>query len=318
VSRPLGMQWQAGVKADPETLPPSAVNTRTSLWPARWPAIAKQVCIDEVEAAPLEQQSEVKFNLPCASCELSSACLNAKRKEIGSLMYAREELTRPVSSESTMFPRDLFAPMLLRGEPLTQHWLKPYTFEHEYVVCQAWDIAWSERTGGDYLVCMTAYMHLVSHRRHLLDVQRWQRVSFDDQLKLMEERQQWWRADAVVIEGDAAQQVWGQSLRRNTAMPVITHDAGDKTNLAKGVPGLLILLENRRWEFPFGEGYHHDEVENWLNEMEAFQWVDGKLQGVGEHDDTVMCFWHLNWLMDNFTGPGIQEFAARIRGGRSM
>jgi phage terminase large subunit-like protein len=268
-----------------------------------------QVCIDKVEAAPLEIQSEVKFDLPCGACPENTGCLNAKRKELGSLMYAREIQTRPMTSDSSLFGWDLMAPMLMAEESLLPYWHKPSSIEGDFAVVQAWDLAWSERTGGDWLVCMTGYVHRWSGRRHLLDIHRWRRVSFDDQVKLIENRWAAFKSDLVVIESDAAQQIWTQHMSRNTDVPVMRHAAGGKQDLAAGVPGLLILLENHKWEFPYAQGYHRDEMDNWLSEMEAFGWNDGKLEGVGEHDDTVMAFWHLNWGLSKFTveaalGPG--------------
>lgn len=305
MTQTLGMRW-IDAESKPQEVQRSTVNTRLSLWPQQWPAIALQECIDTVEAAPPERQAEVKFALPCQTCPESSRCLNAKSKELGSLMYSREILTSPRSSESSLFPRSLFKPGFLQGEPLVPFWRKPFSVEHEYKVVQAWDLAWSEKAGGDYLVCMTGYVHMTTGRRRLLDIERWQQKSFDEQVKMIEKK---WAAfgpaDLVVIESDSAQAIWKQHMAKNTAVPVMAHSAGDKTNLKFGVPGLLILLENRKWEFPYGPdgSYHRDELDNMLDEAEAFGWVDGKLQGVGEHDDTVMCWWHLNWGMDRFVGP---------------
>ena len=307
----LGMKWlvdSPDVTAPGESVNPLVTNTRISLWPERWPAVALQTCIDTIEAAPPEKQVEVKYELPCQVCPENTSCLNAKRKELGSLMYDREILTRPRSSESSLFPRELFEPLLSRTECCVPFWHKPFSLEHEYAVVQAWDLAWSEKIGGDWLVCMTAYVHKVTGRRHLLDIERWQRKTFAEQIKLIEAKWGVYAADLVVIEGDAAQKIWKQEVARNTAVPVLSHDAGgEKHNLAVGVPGLLILLENRKWEFPYAPGYHREEVDTFLTEAEAFGWVDGHLQGVGEHDDTVMCFWHLNWGIDRFLGMGTGE-----------
>ena len=293
--------------------PQLVVNTRHSLWPARWPAIALQSCIDEVEAAAVEEQSKVKFELPCKTCEKNTGCLNAKAKELGSLLYGREMLTKARSSDSSLFPSELVAPMLNRQESLVGTWVAPYSMEADYAIVQAWDIAWSEKVGGDWLVCMTAYVHLRSGRRHLLDIQRWQRLSFDEQVQLIERKWVQARADLVVLEGDAAQLVWRQHIGRNSAVPVVSHTAGgnkagaNKNDLEKGIPGLLILLENRKWEFPAAPGYHHEELMVFLAELEAFGWVDGKLQGVGEHDDTVMAWWHLNYGIDRFVMGAAEE-----------
>jgi hypothetical protein len=51
-----------------------------------------------------------------------------------------------------------------------------------------------------------------------------------------------------------------------------------------------MLLENGKLRVP----WHPDTrpaVQNWIGEMQAFGWADGKLQGVGSHDDTVMAMW---------------------------
>ncbi len=96
------MQWLSrGNELPGQVMAPleSGVNTRNSLWPIRWPAIALQTCIDTVEAAPPELQSQVKWDLPCKTCPMNIACLNAKRKELGPLMYDREILTSPRTSE---------------------------------------------------------------------------------------------------------------------------------------------------------------------------------------------------------------------------
>lgn len=309
--RKLGMTWitpkdtESGVLSD---LGSVGTNTRNALWPERWPAIALQVCIDQVEAAPPDEQSEVKYNLPCMDCAFNTACLNAKSKELGPLMYGRELLTLPRSSESSLFPLAAFQRMLQTEESLVRNWRKPFSLEHEYRVVQAWDIAFSEKIGGDYLVCMTASIHLPTGVRQMLDIERWTRVSFDDQVGMIEQKWRWWEADVVIIETDAAQAVWAQHVERNTAVPVVRHTGATKQDLALGVPKLLIELSNRKWRFPYAPGsYHREETDNFLMEAEAFGWNNDKLEGVGEHDDTVMTWWHLSYGMDLMLGGSTEQ-----------
>lgn len=295
MSRQLGLIWLDGPGEQPATRA-RTVNTRVSLWPERWPAIALQECVDIVEAAPPDRQAEAKYGLPCHSCPEATRCLNAKAKELGTLMYDREELTNPRSSESSLFPRALMEPMLQARLACVQAWHRPPDSRRDYGVAQAWDLAWSERVGGDYLVCMTAMANRVTGQRRLLGIERWQRLTFDEQCKLIEFKWRQYGSDVVVVESDAAQAIWAQHLTTSTAVPVIRHDSSGKRDLSHGVPGLLIELQNRKWDIPYSPGtWGHDEVENWLTELEAFSWSDGKLQGVGEHDDTVMAFWHLAW-----------------------
>lgn len=272
---------------------------RAALWPERWPAIALQKCIDIVEAAPYDVRSKVRFDLPCRECPKSGACLNAKRKELGPLLYDREIMTQPRTSESSLFPREMLNPLLDRSMSLVPYWVKPFGDEERYGVCQAWDLAWSEKIGGDWLVCITAMIDRKNGLRHVLDIERWQRLTFDQQVKLIEAKWGQFQSDLVVIESDAAQKIWTQHMARNTQVPVLAHAASGKTDLASGVPALLILLEQQKWRFPYERGtYHWEEMNVFLAELEAFGWVDGKLMGVGEHDDTVMSWYHVNWGLD--------------------
>lgn len=273
------------------------VNTRNALWETRWPAIALQECVDTVEAAPPEQQAETKRSLPCSDCPENTRCLNAKRKEIGPLLFDREILTRPRAAESSLFPRDLMAPMLDEAAELVPHYRKPLGAEHRLIVVSGWDLAWSEKTGGDYLVRVTALADRFTGRFRLLDIYRDRGLRFTAQKQRIVADHGRYAEDLVVIEADAAQVIWTQQLEEETSVPVLRHyAAGSKRDLHVGVPSLLIDFANRRWEIPHrphGRGY--DEVETLLDELEAFGWTDGKLEGSGEHDDTVMALWHCQW-----------------------
>lgn len=292
----------------------SWVNTRTSLWPTRWPAIAKQECVDIVESAPVQQQEEAKRNLPCIDCVLNTQCLNGKRKELGPLLYGREFNTEALSAEASLFPFSLFAPMLNTRLAQVPHYRKPYGIERHLIVVSGWDIAWSEKVGGDYLVRCTAVLDLRSNRRRLLNIQRYpQGLRYTEQLAKIREANQYFQEDLVVLEGDAAQVIWKQGLEEQSDVPVMKHMAGTKQDLRVGVPGLLIDLDARRWEFPYDpHGAGFDEIRAFLAQCGAFGWHDGKLEGVGEHDDMVMSWWHCSWGLKEAMG-GLHEFRSQGR-----
>lgn len=298
----------------------SWVNTRTSLWPDRWPAIAKQECVDIVESAPVEQQEEAKRNLPCIDCELNTQCLNGKRKELGPLLYGREFNTEALSAEASLFPFSLFAPMLNTRLAMVPHYRKPYGIERNLIVVSGWDIAWSEKVGGDYLVRCTAVLDLRTNKRTLLNIKRFpQGLRYSEQLEVIKAENQLYQEDLVVLEGDAAQVIWKQGLEEQTDVPVLKHSAGGaspgapsvKQDLRVGVPGLLIDLDARRWIFPYDpQGLGFDEMRAFLAQCGAFGWHDGKLEGVGEHDDMVMSWWHCSWGLKEASG-GLREFRSR-------
>jgi hypothetical protein len=298
--------------------PVDDVNTRNALWADRWPAIALQTCIDLVEAAPREEQAAVKRELPCRSCPENTRCLNAKRKELGPLLYDREILTQPRSQESTLFPFERFAPMLNQGLTMVPSWRKPEHEPSRYVIVSGWDLAWSERVGGDRLVRCTAQLDLKLNKRRLLNIQRYPGgLRYSEQIQQIKAAHLAFNEDLVVVESDAAQVIWAQALEEQSQVPVFRHAAGDdKRDLQIGVPGILIDLDAHRWEFPYMEsGPGFDEMQALLAEFGAFGWQDGKLEGVGAHDDMVMAFWHCTWGV-RMMGQRLDEFHAGTQDGR--
>ena len=285
-------------------MPTYGLDERTALWPDRWPLIALQECIDQVEAAPKAEKEKVRWGLHCQSCEKATACLTAKQKELGGLLYDREILTKPRAAASSLFPYEAMEPMFDRQLELAPYYRKPFGMEEQLVVSQGWDIAWSEKTGGDWLVCFTSLLDRKTGKKTILDISRWQRIGFDDQCRMIEEMAEQYSADIVVIEDAFAQRVWVQHLTTHTAVPVVGHAAGGKKSFEHGVPMLLLDVERQVWRIPMMSGGRKiEEVKNWLSECEAFGWQDDKLEGVGEHDDTVMAWWHSNWGLEKMRTP---------------
>jgi hypothetical protein len=302
----------------PERPPLTAVNSRVSLWPNRWPAIALEICVEKVEEAPLHARAEVKRNLPCKTCPANTRCLVAKQREQGPLLYGREMLTEPRSQEASLFPRSLMAPMLDPSRGCFPHYVRPAGFERVEWVVSAWDLAWSEKIGGDYLCKITGVFNLRSGRKRVIDINRWQGLTYQQQCELIVQQHRLFNDNAVVLESDAAQVIWAQTLERTSDVPVLRHAAGDdKQSLHIGVPALLIDFANQRWSFPYlTGGLRVDEVENLLIELGAFGYNNGKLEGVGEHDDTVMSLWHLWWGL-GLAGGTMQEYRAGVTAGRA-
>jgi len=295
-------------------LSPFGLGTTVGLWGNRWPLVAKEVCISELRAADPEDREEVRWALPCESCELNTACLTARQKEIGGLMYDREYQTRPRASASSLFPYERMEPCLDFNGSLSDYWLKPLGNEERWAICSGWDLAWSEKTGGDYLAKYTAKLDRVTGEKHLLDLNRWQRLSFVEQCDLITEENKIWKDDIVVIESDVAQVVWKQYLEATTAVPVMPHSAGTKRSFEQGVPVLLRDIERKKWSFPYKVGSRkHDLVRAFLGECEAFGWEDDKLQGVGEHDDMVMSWWHCDWGLEKMRAAPTRKVTSQRR-----
>ena len=314
---------------------------KTALWPARYPYIALESCVTLVDAAEPQDRETVRSGLPCKDCPENTRCLTAREKEMSSLLFDREYRTSPRSSSSSLFPYERIEPLLKPAMECVPYYRKPVGIEDRFAVVSGWDIAWSERTGGDYLAKVTAVLDRVTMKKRILDINRWRGLTFVDQVTLMRDEYERYNDDAVVIEDEGAQRVWVQVLGGKGAtdvvgvnpnlrveadilasidlggVPAIPHSAGKKQSFEFGVPGILLDVESGRWEIPFKRGRNFDVVQAFLAELEAFGWKDDKLEGVGEHDDLVMAFWHCWWGLERLKQPRNPRGKGRKRSGVS-
>ncbi len=226
------------------------------------------------------------------------AALTRKKMEIGSIRYTREFLCEPISDDMSIFPRYLF-----QGEPVIQ---RAVTLGHTRAYWDALgmkifigvDIAMSAETGADYFVIFSIGVDVLGNR-WVCDIERHKGMPYQAQLDAINRTGVRLGATLMYVEAVAAQRIWGEELIRTTALPIkLFHTNAQGTHgkysLETGVPSLRILAENQKYRIPQGDARSVEETETWISEMVSFAWVDGKLQGVGTHDDTVMAFWMAN------------------------
>lgn len=214
-----------------------------------------------------------------------------KKDEVGSVSFAREILCEPITDDIAIFPSYLFPPC--KDEALS---LRPTLAEIEarqLTVYAGIDIARSASVGADYFVIFVMGKDPFGNR-HIIDIQRFKGESFKRQLERVEIMNAKYQPGLVFIEANAMQQVWSDELRRTTDVPVkeFVTLASNKYPLDKGVPSLRILLENEKLVIPYAnDGYTRQHIDPWIEECTQFGFIEGKLQGIGEHDDTVMAWW---------------------------
>lgn len=234
----------------------------------------------------------------------NEALLADRKQEIGSVRFTREFLVRPMSDDMSLFPSYLFD-----GEPFRQRNVKmgmPLGFWQALGVrCYIGvDIALSAETGADYLVIFVVGVD-GDGNRWVVDIHRAKGVPYARQLDLIVEYSRRYDASLVFVEANQAQRVWGDELIRTTDIPIkkfttigkgkgagkSMSQTANKNDLEKGVPSLRPLLENKKWRCPQGDAQSVEKARIWIAEMNAFSWINGKVQGVGSHDDTVMACW---------------------------
>jgi hypothetical protein len=241
----------------------------------------------------------------------SKSLLDIRKEEIGSVKFTREYLVEPFSDEMSLFPSYLFT-----GEVL----LPTVTFGRG---ARYWDqlgirnrvmgvdIAMSAETGGDYMVIFVVGKDALGNR-WVLDILREKGLSFQAQLDLIDSTCKFYDCSLCFIESNQMQRVWGDELIRTSDIPVKkffttgswkskatpTTQSANKHSLEAGVPMLRPLFENRKWRIPRGADERTiANVNAWRSEMQAMSFIDGKVQSVGEHDDTVFACWIAEWAI---------------------
>lgn len=235
----------------------------------------------------------------------NEALLARKKQEIGSVRFTREFLVRPMSDDMSLFPSHLFD-----GEPFRQRTTKmgmPLAYWRALGIRGFYigvDIALSAETGADYFVIFVLGKDNDGNR-WIVDIYRAKGLAFARQLDLIVEYSHRYEANLVFVEANQAQRVWGDELIRTTDIPIkkfttigkgkgagkTMSQTSNKNDLEKGVPSLRPLLENKKWRCPQGDRESVEKARVWIAEMNAFSWINGKVQGVGSHDDTVMAAW---------------------------
>lgn len=213
-----------------------------------------------------------------------------KKQEIGSVAFTREILCQPISDDLSLFPSYLFPP-LYDDTQILKPTLKSIR-ERELSVYAGVDVAFSANVGADYFV-----IFIIGEDRHgnhyILDIYRNKGIAFHDQLKLIEWHCVRYGVDLCLIESNQAQRLLSDELKRTTNLPIkeFYTRAQNKYPLDRGIPGLRINVENHKTIIPRGDVYSKVVTGIWIEECQQFGFVDGKLQGAGAHDDTVMAWW---------------------------
>ena len=223
----------------------------------------------------------------------SVGMLKKRRAEIGSVRFAREYGCVPVSDESSLFPFNILKENFYPEESLKTTLTDE---EHlQYNVFTGVDLAMSSSIGADYTVITTIGVDKDKNRR-LLDIRRFKGRGMSDQLREIQDVYFAFRPQKILIEDNQFQRVFRDELITHTDMPVSGHTTTgrNKNSLESGIPSLQVLFENKKFIIPRKTERDRRITDILLNELQCFTYVNGKLEGVGSHDDCVLSLWITN------------------------
>ena len=236
--------------------------------------------------------------------------LDLKRRILNSaIRWSREYLCRPMSDEASLFPGYLFdAP----GVKLPYRLGLPgsYWQQRGFSTFMGVDLALSASAGADHMVLFVLAVDWETKDRYVVDIIRRKGLGYQAQVDLIIQACGRYCCGLVFVEANQYQRVISDMVIRQSDVPVkafyttgrsrkaATTErrgikgsyAANKNALDQGIPGLRMLMENGKLKMPW-DPETREMVKVWIGEMQSFGYAEGKLQGVGSHDDTVLAFW---------------------------
>lgn len=213
-----------------------------------------------------------------------------KRATQGNIIFSRENLCRPITNESSIFPLAILERSLIRMENYTLVKNRsdfPIKFEKVVVGC---DFAISSSVGADYYV-FTIWGVDDKRDMWLLNMYRDKGKAFHEQMQILRGINLRYQPDCMVLEQNVFQQIFVQESDRQ-GMPVIGHTTGiDKYDLKTGWPGIAILLERGKIHIPIGDQYSRNVKDLIFEDLGSVAFTDKGLESVGSHDDISSSIW---------------------------
>lgn len=216
--------------------------------------------------------------------------LMEKKMSQGSIIFSRENLCRPITNESTIFPMSILKRSITRMENYRfVHSREDFPIKFERVVTGC-DFSISSSVGADYSVFITAGIDAEGDM-WLLNMERHKGKTFYEQISLLKSINSRFRPDVMVLEQNVFQQIFVQEADRQ-GLPVVGHTTGtNKYDLKAGLPGLAIVFERGKIHIPYGNKESKDMTDEIFMELGSVAWTDKGLEGVGSHDDIAMGLW---------------------------
>jgi len=214
-----------------------------------------------------------------------------KKQTQGNIIFSRENLCRPITNESSIFPLKILERSLVRMENYTLVRNRddfPIKFNKVVMGC---DFAISANVGSDYTVFSTWGIDDETGERWLLNLFRDKGKTFHEQMQILKGLNARFRPNTIVMEQNTFQQIFVQESDKQ-GLPVIGHTTGiDKYDLKTGWPGLAIDFERGKIHIPTGDTFSQNMKDLIFSDLGSVAFTDHGLESVGEHDDISSSFW---------------------------
>lgn len=213
-----------------------------------------------------------------------------KKNTQGNIIFSRENLCRPIVSDSSIFPLYILKRSLVRMENYTLVRDRddyPMKFNKVVVGC---DFAISANVGADYY-CYSVFGVDEENGMWLLNMEFGKGRTYEEQLQILKGINIKFRPDVMVFESNVFQQIFtDEALKKG--MPVVPHNTGaEKNDLSKGWCAIATMFERGMFHIPVGDKHSEETKDNIFEQLGSVAFTDRGLQSVGGHDDICSSFW---------------------------
>lgn len=228
------------------------------------------------------------------------------KESIGSLIFSREYLVKPITDGASIFPWEYLKKSFVGMENTslcTNISLFPIKLERVVVGC---DFAISGNIGADYTV-YTVWGRDNMKNYYLLHVWRKQGASHNEQVNKIVELDNNFKPNKIIAEKNGFQQILIELVKERGIQNIEPFQTTgfNKKDYKEGLPSLAVLFERGEIKIPYKADGSTRETAEWLcGEFNSitFDPDRGKLESVSEHDDGAMsCFFAISDLRDNET-----------------
>jgi len=214
-----------------------------------------------------------------------------KKDTQGSIIFSREILVKPITSDSSIFPWNILEKSFIGMDQFTvTENINSFGKKFKKVVLGC-DFALSSSVGADYSVFTTLGIDDLDNY-WLLNQWREKGATYNQQIAQMRKLNNNFRYSVMMGEDNVFQKVM-IDIANEAGLKVIGHTTGiNKYDLKAGLPALATLFEQGRIKFPRGNAISKEVTDIICSEAAGITWTDeGKLENVNEHDDSVMSLW---------------------------
>lgn len=216
--------------------------------------------------------------------------IKEEREDLGAIFFSREILCLPVSEESSIFPYEIVRKAFIGMDDKCLVSNRMATKGRFVRIVLGCDFAISSTVGADYSVFITIGVD-DEENYHVLNIFRDNGISYSAQKNKIKELHANFQYDVIYCESNQMQSIFPQELEKE-GLPVFAHHTGaNKINLKTGLPNLSVLFEKKKIKFPRGDEESINKTDVIVSELGGMAFTDSGIQGVGEHDDTVMALW---------------------------